>query len=54
MTSCTNCQGDLREDAKFCDHCGEKVVPPEPKKLICVQCQRELRDEAKFCDHCGE
>lgn len=49
MQICIKCQEELREGAKFCDHCGEKVE----QKLVCTQCQSDLREGARFCDVCG-
>ena len=47
--TCSDCQADLRDGAKFCDSCGT----PVPVPAACTNCQNELRDGAKFCDSCG-
>ena len=43
---CEKCGAQLREGAKFCDACGEKVV-------LCKNCGSPLRTDANFCDECG-
>ena len=47
MAKCRACGVELRQGARFCDMCGEKV------NKICPSCGEILRDKAKFCDLCG-
>jgi len=44
---CPSCHSQVREGAKFCDSCGNKML------ATCTSCQAELRPGAKFCDSCG-
>ena len=44
---CTKCKHENRDNAKFCENCGEKL------SFICPKCGSELKPEAKFCDECG-
>ena len=44
---CPECQSSIREGAKFCLKCGEKL------ELKCPQCGKALPIEAMFCDECG-
>jgi class 3 adenylate cyclase/tetratricopeptide (TPR) repeat protein/regulation of enolase protein 1 (concanavalin A-like superfamily) len=44
---CTKCKHENRDNAKFCENCGEKL------SFICPKCGLELKPEAKFCDECG-
>ena len=44
---CVNCGKENREDARFCDSCGTRLI------LICPSCNKELRQDARFCDSCG-
>ena len=44
---CPACDTANREEARFCDSCGQGLV------LCCPACSRELRRGARFCDDCG-
>jgi membrane protease subunit (stomatin/prohibitin family) len=44
---CPGCHAQVREGAKFCDSCGNKM------QAQCAGCQAELRPGARFCDSCG-
>ena len=46
---CKKCGIELRENAKFCSECGEKVI----KELKCKMCGNILMPNSKFCDECG-
>ena len=46
---CPNCNAELREGAKFCAKCGQKVAQAN----TCISCGAELRPGAKFCAKCG-
>ena len=46
---CPNCNAELREGAKFCAKCGQKVAQVN----TCISCGAELRPGAKFCAKCG-
>ncbi|WP_129020485.1 zinc ribbon domain-containing protein [Edaphocola flava] len=43
--SCRNCEGSIRIDANFCNHCGVKVK--------CKECQSPIMKGDKFCSNCG-
>ena len=45
--NCPVCGHPNRENARFCDECGERFA------RACGSCQAELRPAAKFCDECG-
>src|SRR5215207_5506413 len=44
---CSACQHENREEAKFCEACGNKL------ELICPSCGTHARTGAAFCDTCG-
>ncbi|MGD8975686.1 MAG: zinc ribbon domain-containing protein, partial [Desulfobacterales bacterium] len=44
---CPKCQTDNRNDAKFCNECGNKL------ETICPECGISNRPGGKFCDECG-
>lgn len=46
---CPNCSAELREGAKFCTKCGQKIIQSQ----VCVSCGAELKPGAKFCTKCG-
>ncbi len=50
MISCSGCQAQIKQTAKFCPECGQKnaqgMVP-------CVSCKVEIKEGAKFCPECG-
>lgn len=47
--NCPKCNSELREGAKFCTKCGQKI------ELVsaCPQCGASLKPGAKFCTKCG-
>lgn len=47
--NCPKCNEPLRPNAKFCTHCGEKIVAAAG----CPQCGAPLKPGAKFCTTCG-
>ncbi len=55
--ACTSCGQQIGADMKFCSHCGNKVVTPQPSstgaKLFCHQCGAKLEPGMKFCSGCG-
>jgi RNA polymerase subunit RPABC4/transcription elongation factor Spt4 len=58
--NCPYCHTEIKEDAKFCPHCGSNVVEKlkeiKEKDLLakhCANCGVEMLDEAKFCAKCG-
>lgn len=55
MKVCPNCKKELKDTAKFCGGCGQKieqeVVLQESKK--CASCGNTLKASAKFCGKCG-
>ena len=46
-STCHSCHQQNSINAKFCNHCGEKLV------LICRSCQQENKIDAHYCNHCG-
>lgn len=56
--NCPTCNSPLREGAKFCTACGQKVelagTPPPASSDLCPKCGATLRPNAKFCTSCGE
>ena len=52
---CPKCNNPLREGAKFCTKCGEKIaqVAQSTTSNVCPQCGAALREGAKFCTKCG-
>lgn len=44
---CYHCNAELAPNAKFCRHCGKKIV------TFCSECGLELEEGAKFCTGCG-
>lgn len=54
---CPKCNAELREGAKFCTKCGEKIVqqaePKADQQPVCATCGAPLKPGAKFCTKCG-
>ncbi len=59
---CLKCGATLKENAKFCRECGERVAPldldidaakEEPAMKICPVCGEDDPVDAKFCSECG-
>jgi len=46
--TCPKCNEKNPIHAKFCNHCGEKLVQ------ICPQCEQENTIDALYCNHCGK
>lgn len=46
---CPKCNAEIREGAKFCTSCGQKIERPQ----TCPKCDSPLRPGAKFCTYCG-
>ncbi|MGI9568500.1 MAG: double zinc ribbon domain-containing protein, partial [Desulfobulbia bacterium] len=44
---CPKCQFENREEAKYCNECGNKL------ELLCPICKAINRIGSKFCDECG-
>lgn len=44
---CSACQHENREEAKFCEACGQQLA------LACPACGKPARTGAAFCDTCG-
>ncbi len=49
MKKCPNCNGEVKDTAKFCKHCGCKIE----QKQICPQCGATLDCDSDFCEECG-
>ncbi len=59
---CLNCGAELKQGAKFCRECGQRVAPldidletveAEPVMKICPVCGEDDPVNAKFCSECG-
>ncbi len=48
--SCTKCQAQLSQSAKFCMSCGSAVATT----LFCHNCGSQVPSDATFCGNCGE
>jgi ribosomal protein L40E len=46
--SCFKCNEKNPIHAKFCNHCGEKLVQ------ICPHCEQENKTDALYCNRCGK
>lgn len=46
---CPTCSGDVRDDARFCSHCGNVIPKPTP----CRACGEPLVPGRRFCGKCG-
>jgi len=46
---CPKCNSPIPQDSKFCEICGEKIVPAS----LCSKCGAPLQADAKFCEICG-
>lgn len=51
MTTCPNCNAEIKANLKFCPECGAKMVK-EVKR--CPDCNAEVGAKAKFCPECGK
>lgn len=47
---CPNCNSLNKEDAKFCNNCGTKLV----RNNFCTNCGTKNDADAKFCNNCGQ
>ena len=52
MATCPNCNKEVKENAKFCRHCGSKIEQ-KPAFVFCDECGAKLEAGATFCDECG-
>ncbi len=52
MATCPNCNKEVKENAKFCRHCGSKIEQ-KPAFVYCDECGAKLEAGATFCDDCG-
>ncbi|MGV3466540.1 MAG: double zinc ribbon domain-containing protein [Heyndrickxia sp.] len=46
--TCSQCNEENPNHAKYCNYCGEKLGK------TCPQCEQENTIDALFCNHCGE
>lgn len=49
---CPNCNSEIPNEAKFCLHCGTKIV--ENLTIECPNCHNQIPADSKFCPDCGE
>lgn len=47
-TECNHCGAKVKENAKFCPECGQKLGN------VCPKCGTIIKANAKFCPECGE
>lgn len=47
---CPSCSTENKQDAKFCNECGTKLIL---EKIRCTSCSAEMPETAKFCNECG-
>ncbi len=52
MITCSNCNKQLEDGAKFCDGCGTPVVQPA-KATFCPNCGTRNDTGSAFCQGCG-
>ena len=54
---CPNCGHNLPETARFCNKCGQPIVPKPPteeRRIYCPNCGASLPETARFCNKCGQ
>lgn len=49
---CYRCQGDNKDGAKYCIHCGAAMAPVT--LTVCASCSTPMPVGTKFCTHCGK
>lgn len=52
MVKCPSCGQDNKKQAKFCGHCGAKLVQEESVRA-CPMCGAKNGGETTFCAECG-
>jgi Zn-finger nucleic acid-binding protein len=51
---CSNCGGNLRDQAKKCDYCQAEVTLEERRLTsVCPSCFARMAEDARFCMECG-
>lgn len=53
MKTCPNCSTQLRDEAKFCYNCGQKVFVEKPRLIFCEECGAQIEITAQKCPFCG-
>lgn len=48
---CPNCNREIPDEAKFCLHCGGKIVGDST--IECPNCHHQIPEDSKFCPDCG-
>lgn len=48
---CPNCNREIPNEAKFCLHCGTKIVKDSTTE--CPSCHHVIPSDSKFCPDCG-
>ena len=54
---CPNCGHNLPDTARFCNKCGQPIVPKPPteeRRIYCPNCGASLPEAARFCNKCGQ
>lgn len=49
---CPNCNKEISNDSKFCNHCGS-LVKAENGVLECECCHNTIPSDSKYCPFCG-
>lgn len=52
MRNCQFCQTKLQPDARFCHHCGAKILQAK-HHYHCAQCLQQNPADAQYCVNCG-
>ena len=56
---CPECGAPITDGAVFCEECGNRLIPEEPKPpqemapRFCPECGNRLGPGARFCGKCG-
>jgi RNA polymerase subunit RPABC4/transcription elongation factor Spt4 len=57
VKTCSNCNAQIKQEARFCTNCGAPQDTPEPEVAVetkdCPNCGATLEKDAKFCPECG-
>jgi hypothetical protein len=50
---CSNCTGEVAAGSRFCNHCGQQLVPNPQMITACPDCKRTVSLDAARCPNCG-
>jgi len=51
--TCSHCQAENLDEAKFCRACGQLLAPPPASTIPCPHCQAPNAPGSRFCVGCG-